>query len=785
MKLRRTHPVPGNRTFTSVRFLPLFVFASLHFVHSATYYVANAGSDQNAGKNDSAAFATLAGASTKVAAHDTLLLNRGDVFRDSLNLAGIAEPSIGAFGQANLPKPVVCGSIAITQWSVYQGQVWKAPCNKRIEKLFVNSAMMTLARYPDTGWLRIDTVTENSDGSGTIIRVAALSRHPRNTAQYWTNAQIRWRRWSWWFETRRIAAYDPTGRLSLEGKSAIHIMGDSGCKGWHFYIDNKLEELDAPGEWYYDSAAHTVYFFPPGGADPNTMLIEGSSLSNGIVLAGGSVDNICFRHQTLSGLSISKTSTVSNCRFEGIGGDQGGTALRASWDIANSRITGNFFENNLNIGISWYENSGRKGQTVIDHDTLLNTGTFPGYGGTGTWHAVGILVHLSSNVQVRNNYIDKTGYAGILLGSDSNFVYNNIIKRAMWTLNDGAAIYTDCNKSFIRNNVIYDTKGDLSSSGPWYPLGHGIWLEFLGDFRESVVESNTIVRSGCSGIFLPNNFSSTIRDNVLFDNAVTQMELDGQLTNTGVTPPRAQNLPQNNLIQGNVCYATTREQSALQFRPEFNYGSLQGNYFCNPFTDSVVSGYGTGNKYYTLSDYTLAQWGALFGWADKTAKTDPVKRPRGLNANNPYGTGRIFINESPDAKAFALGPGAYQDLDGNAVAGSLSVPPFASKVLVYCDSTSGVISKQVKRDGALLRQTKTSLEYRICSRSTVTLSVYTVSGRLVFRSCTTQGPGTYAVHFDRKGGQEPELAPGVYNYAFATTAPGPVFAKTGKVVIVR
>jgi parallel beta-helix repeat protein len=750
----------------------LFVFTSSF---GTTYFVSNSGVDINDGKSETSAVATLAFAKTKIKAHDTLLLRRGDVFRETLSLSSIADPTIGAFGPAGLAKPVISGSTAIAQWtSSGTPGVWTASCGRNIQNLYADNTLMTLARYPDTGWLRIDTMTENDDGSNTVVTVAALTKHPRNAANYWTNAQIRWRRWSWWYETRRVTSYDASGRLALAGASIIHIMG---TKGWGFYIDKKMEELDAPCEWFYDSTVKKVCFYPPGGKDPNTMLVEGSYLPTGLTIAGGTVDNVCFRQQTLKGLELSKTSVVSNCRFEAIGGDSGGYGLLATWDIANSHIYKNVFANNLNIGLAWYENSGRQGKTVIEYDTLVNTGSVPGYGGSGTWHAVGILVHLSKNVQVQYNYIDKTGYAGVLLGSDSNFVQYNIIKNAMYTLNDGAGIHTDCSKSFIHNNIILDTKGDLTSSGPWYPLGHGIWLEFLGDNRESVVENNTITRSGCNGIYLPNNFSCTVKNNVLFDNAVAQLELDGQLTNSSTG--RTANLPQNNQFAGNVCYAVSRQQKSLQFRPEYQYGAMQANYFCNPFTDSVVSGYGTGNNQWRLYDYTLSQWNQLYSWADKTAKTDPLKRPRGLAEANPYARGRLFINDSPLEKSFSLGATAFVDLDGKPVTGQVIVPAFYSKILVQADSSNAVMQKQQQMkhtpDLEIIRAGATGIYYRLNRRSAFSMYVYNQSGRLVYHWSSAAILGLH--HADLSG-----FAPGVYCFTVSTS---PCNQIKGKFILMR
>ena len=98
-----------------------------------------------------------------------------------------------------------------------------------------------------------------------------------------------------------------------------------------------------------------------------------------------------------------------------------------------------------------------------------------------------------------NRFVD-TGYAGIILGSDGQTVEKNVFVRTMGTLNDGAAIYTNCNASIIRDNIILDTIGDLWFSHEWWPLGHGIWPEFLSDFHDTVITGNTIYGSNGHGI---------------------------------------------------------------------------------------------------------------------------------------------------------------------------------------------------------------------------------------------------------------------------------------------
>lgn len=175
------------------------ILCSSMAVNAAKYYVSNSGLDQNNGKDSLLPWQHLSEARANAKSGDTVLLKRGDVFRESAgNLS--SNLYIADYGASSSPLPTVSGAIAISGWTRYQnGPVYVADCQQKIAYLFVNDSLMPIARYPDTGWLRINTVVENSDGSNTFLTDAALAAHPRNAANYWNNTTIRWRRWSWRF----------------------------------------------------------------------------------------------------------------------------------------------------------------------------------------------------------------------------------------------------------------------------------------------------------------------------------------------------------------------------------------------------------------------------------------------------------------------------------------------------------------------------------------------------------------------------------------------------------
>ena len=130
----------------------------------------------------------------------------------------------------------------------------------------------------------------------------------------------------------------------------------------------------------------------------------------------------------------------------------------------------------------------------------------------------------------------------------------------MATLNDGGGIYTNCSRSTIRYNIILDTRGGMESSGSWGNIAHGIWPEFLREYRESIIEFNTCVRSGGDGIFLPNNFNCIVRNNICYDNDRYQILMIGNEGRKQI------NLNQDHLITGNIFYAAALSQNTLLFR---------------------------------------------------------------------------------------------------------------------------------------------------------------------------------------------------------------------------
>jgi len=639
------------------------------------WYIAPDGIDGAAG-TIAEPLATLAHAVSRASTGDAILLERGGTYF-ARDLTAGSNLSVAAYG--NGPRPIVTGSVRVGLSGTWGSNpsVRTGAVSQRVVACYVNGRFVRLARWPNvsSGFLRND-----NDNQYDRIVDAELATRPGVAPGRWTGAQVRWRKWSWWWETRPIANHSPVNTLELDPAGNVGInLADPGSG---YFIDNDLDELDAPGEWHWQ--AGVLYLYPPSWADPGTMkvdvvtttstdlLVDHESEPVGVRTSGTSFQDIHFSRYYGTALAINRPAIISDCTFSEIES----TAIHFTWDSQPFTITRSVFREVRNIAIKGWADLSDPPGSLIERNFFLRIGFEPGYGGNGPWHAAGVIVGQATAAIVRLNRFVDTGYAGIILGSDGQTVEKNTFVRSMGTLNDGAAVYTNCNASIIRDNIILDTIGDLEYSHEWWPLGHGIWPEFLSDFHDTVITGNTIYGSNGHGIFLPNNFNCTIGDNVIIDNrrAALGLYIDSNPNQghsiTGNTlvstePTRRIDRPENLSHWWLPPYAEP-DPVALEYDAPADYGSMSHTTFVAPTT---VAGVIRKKPDDTLFN-TLGEWTADASWASSTGSL--ISRSNAI----------LLFNDTEESAAMTVPAGSWTRPDGSAVGATISLQPFSSAVLV-------------------------------------------------------------------------------------------------------
>ncbi|MFJ2865590.1 right-handed parallel beta-helix repeat-containing protein [Kitasatospora sp. NPDC087314] len=253
-------------------------------------YVATDGNDANAGTSETQAFLTPARAQAAARAASAAgsavhVWVRGGTYHLAATLTFTAADS----GSASAPvtysaypgeKVVLSGGREVqSAWSTYAGNtlVTDVGTGLDMDGLFLNGKRQVLARYP------------NFDANAAVLDSTTTMSTVDSRAQNWQNPTTGFIRalhnGHWGGNDYRITGRTSSG-LQLEW------VGDnnrgSGKDDNTVVVENVLEELDAPGEWFYDKAAGKLYFQPPAGTDLNTAVVETAELNELVRVEGAS-----------------------------------------------------------------------------------------------------------------------------------------------------------------------------------------------------------------------------------------------------------------------------------------------------------------------------------------------------------------------------------------------------------------------------------------------------------------------------------------------------------------
>lgn len=578
------------------RFIPL-AFLALAFApaEAVTYYVAHDGSDTNAGTSSTSPWKSITRmnqARFNLLPGDQILFKRGGTYEGTLEipLSGTASQHIvvGAYGTGN--APVISGSKAVTTWTVHNGNIWKATVAEDVKQVFVGGAMQQLARWPNTGWLT------NDNGSMTSLTDASITQ----SSGYWTGARLVIRSSNWSYDAPTITGH--TGSTITFGS----VFSNLAQYNWGYYLCNKLSELDAAGEWYYDANTDQLYLWAPGSANPNGLSVRAQIREKGLIIHANihhiDVQNIAFQHQNYAGISEEggNNNTVTGCTF---------TDLFKSVQAysTNDVFSGNTIMRTQGTGIFIIGNNNQLLDNVLQDIALV-----PG-AGESTWGYIGLRSY-GNGQTVRGNRLTNIGYIGIAL-EGQGLVERNVVKGAMGILNDGGGIaFDDCNGLVIQDNIVDGMVGNIESSAPNFPayhkICHGI---YFGDsnIQNTTVQRNIVANCAGSGIHVDHTMLSTgnqVKDNTLFNNENQMTISDASNYNgAGATPPF--HMPAfNDVYSGNILYCLNKDQFCVKkynvyANAPVDFGTFTNNRLFNPWNEVstwVHNTFAGTHTYYTV-----------------------------------------------------------------------------------------------------------------------------------------------------------------------------------------
>ena len=392
-------------------------------------------------------------------------------------------------------------ALGINDLGQMQSRGFSRPLTPAHCELFFAGRPMTLARWPnDTEWERIagypDSGAGKDEHGGQIGKleegftyVGDRPRRWRDTSDLWVHGY--WS-WDWANSYERVASIDLDRRL-IKTAPPHGLYGFR--QGQRFYFLNLLEELDQPGEWFFDRKTGVLYFWPPADNPGPSDVPPGLEVrqSSGALeqsppsrerQRNGASQNAPAPEILLSLLAepLLKLTDVSHISFRGLQLEATrGSAVQIRGGASNL-IAGCLIRNIGNYGVTIEGGSGHgvlscdifdtgDGGVSLDggdRQTLRPGGHFVEnchFARQGRWSKCYVPAVLMGGVGQRasHNLIHDHPHCTILFnGNDHLIEFNEIHHNALET-GDVGAIYAGRDYTYrgnhIRYNFVHDTGG--------------------------------------------------------------------------------------------------------------------------------------------------------------------------------------------------------------------------------------------------------------------------------------------------------------------------------------
>lgn len=174
---------------------------------------------------------------------------------------------------------VISGGLRLAlKWEPFRDGIMQAktPAGTTIDQLFVNGVSQRMARYPN-----YDPSIQHYGGVAADAISAERAARWANPIGGFIHAK---HKAGWGGYHFRITGKDAKGVLTYEGGWQNNRPSPMHDK--NRFVENIFEELDAPGEWFHDAKAATLYYKPPTDVDLKTATVEVDHLGSLVEMHG-------------------------------------------------------------------------------------------------------------------------------------------------------------------------------------------------------------------------------------------------------------------------------------------------------------------------------------------------------------------------------------------------------------------------------------------------------------------------------------------------------------------
>lgn len=394
-------------------------------------------------------------------------------------------------------------------------------------ELFFNGERMSIARYPNEGWLETARLIKEGPSESTF-RDGAVIRKPETASirdlgdpegDIWElDAATAARAASWKPGERWIFGY-PQYNWADASTPIFPVNSDDRLlktkylsmfgirEHAQFYFYNVFEELDAPGEWYLDRENGLLYLYPPAAIKDADICL--SLLTQPLLCIENAayitLDNLTFLGTRNDALNIRGNHlTITNCTIKNVAGN---ALLLNGWynTVRNCHIH--------HIGKGGIIIDGGDRTNLIPSGNVIDNNHIHHFAQIFLTYQPAVYLN-GVGVTVSHNCIHHAAHSAILFsGNDHRIEYNEISEVCLMS-DDAAAIYAGRDYTTSGTVITCNHFHDIRSSAESHSGTYAVYCD--DNLGGCTVTSNLFER--CQGAyFLHGGHDMTFRNNLVVD----------------------------------------------------------------------------------------------------------------------------------------------------------------------------------------------------------------------------------------------------------------------------
>lgn len=375
-------------------------------------------------------------------------------------------------------------------------------------ELFFNDNPMTLARWPNGGFVKIvDTVVKDGhEIHGNKGSQIGQFKYDGDRPSRWIGEKDPWLHgywfWDWSDQRQKIAAIDAANAV-ISLATPYHNYGYR--KGQWYYAFNMLAELDSPGEWYIDRERGILYFWPPEPADKSKIVL--SIIPNIIVMNGASFitfQGLTLENSRMDGIAVTggKHGQFTGCIIRNTGG-WGAKMAGLEHSLTNSEI--------YRTGGGGVILSGGDRPSLTPGNLSAENNQIHHYGRINRMYTPGISL-LGVGNHASHNLIHTAPHMAIYFDGNDHLIELNEIHHVCLESNDAGAIYSGRNWTMRGNMIRYNYLHQITGFEDRGCVG-----VYLDDMFASATIFGNVFHQVTSAAFIGGGRDNSIENNIFVD----------------------------------------------------------------------------------------------------------------------------------------------------------------------------------------------------------------------------------------------------------------------------